>query len=96
MNAVKKGDVVITQDHGLASMLIGRNVYVISSRGKVYKEDEMDFSLHLRYLSANKRRSGKYVEGPKPFTEENDSNLLLHFQEFCRTMKEFKILSRIL
>lgn len=52
-------------------MLVSRNVYVISPCGKVYKEDEMDFSLHLRYLSAKERRSGKYGKGPKPFTEDD-------------------------
>lgn len=68
LNHAKKNDVVVTQDIGLASMLVSRNVYVLTPRGKQYEESEMELSLHMRFLSAKERRKGNYSKGPKAFS----------------------------
>lgn len=71
MNHVKRQDIVITQDIGLASTLLNRGVYVLSPRGNVYREEDMYVALDLRYLSAKARRQGKHSKGPKPYTLED-------------------------
>lgn len=71
VNHVEKNDVVVTQDHGLASLLSGRGVYVLSPRGKPFVESEMMSVLHARFLSAKQRRAGGRVKGPGKMTKED-------------------------
>lgn len=70
-NYSKRGDVVITQDIGLASTLLLNGVHVLSPRGNVYEEGQIHTALDMRYLSAKARRQGVYGKGPKPFKEED-------------------------
>jgi uncharacterized protein len=69
-NLSKKNDIVVTQDHALASLLLPKGVYVLTPRGKQFLEEEMERVLHERYLSAKARRSGKHSKGPAKFTKE--------------------------
>jgi uncharacterized protein len=85
-NHSKKNDLVVTQDHALASLLISKGVYVITPRGKQFQENEMDRVLHERYISAKARRSGKHSKGPAKFTKEDTVR-------FCRVFCE--ILSNV-
>jgi uncharacterized protein len=70
MNHVKAGDLVITQDIGLASTLLPKDVYVLSPRGIPFEEKSINSALDMRYL-AKARRNGVYGKGPKPFTNED-------------------------
>ncbi len=70
-NSVKKGDIVITADIGLAGTLLAKRVYVLSPRGKEYTEDKIMSLLDMRYQSAKLRRQGKHTKGPKSFTKED-------------------------
>ena len=70
-NHISKGDIVITQDMGLASILTHKGVYVMTARGKVLKEEDMPAILHRRYLSYKQMSSGNRVKGPKAFTEQD-------------------------
>ncbi|GKU81294.1 YaiI/YqxD family protein [Niallia sp. NCCP-28] len=74
MNSVKKQDIVITQDIGLASTLLLKDVYVLSPRGKLMEEKDIATALDMRYLSAKARRRGIYGKGPKSFTEADRKN----------------------
>lgn len=85
VNHVKKGDLVVSQDIGLAGLLLKKEVLVITPRGKIYTESNIDTALQFRYLSAMERRGGKHTKGPKKFTESDIIN-------FITTMK--KILSK--
>ncbi|MCA1031783.1 YaiI/YqxD family protein [Bacillus timonensis] len=71
MNHAVKQDIVVTQDIGLASVLLKKNIFVINPRGKIYLEKDMDTILDLRYLSAKERRKGTYTKGPKAFSDED-------------------------
>lgn len=66
-----EGNVVITQDHGLASLLVSKGVYVISPRGKRFTDEEMPSLLQSRYYSSKLRRSGHRTKGPSRFTQED-------------------------
>lgn len=85
VNHVQNHDIVISQDIGLAGLLLSKGVIVVTPRGKQYSEGNIDTALQFRYLSAMERRSGKYTKGPKKFTEEDRLN-------FITTME--KILSK--
>jgi uncharacterized protein len=91
MNHASKGDIVITQDIGLASTLVNRDVVSISPRGHLYLEKDMDTVLHLRYLSAKERRSGSHSKGPKPFTEEDRNHFIMSFENILSKLAGFKM-----
>lgn len=61
-NHVKPGDIVVTQDIGLASLLLNRNVSVMSERGRLYKEDTIDFALEGRHFSGKQRRKRRICQ----------------------------------
>lgn len=64
-NHVKPGDIVVTQDIGLASLLLNRNVSVMSERGRLYKEDTIDFALEAVIFPANKEEKAYMPKGLK-------------------------------
>ncbi len=49
VNAVKKGDIVITNDIGLAGTLLPKAVYVLSSKGGEYTDENISMLLDMRY-----------------------------------------------
>ncbi|RIW37573.1 YaiI/YqxD family protein [Bacillus salacetis] len=81
MNHTKKGDVIVTQDIGLASVVLPKGVYAISPRGKEFREETISTALDFRYLSAKERRNGKYGKGPKPFTSEDRDRFVSVFNK---------------
>lgn len=58
VNAVEKGDVVVTQDYGLAAMCLSRNAYPIRQDGFIYTHDNIEGLLQIRYTEGKIRRSG--------------------------------------
>ncbi|WP_408631577.1 YaiI/YqxD family protein [Metabacillus kandeliae] len=71
VNMARSGDIVVTQDIGLAGLLLKRDVIVLTPRGKQYTETNIGTALEFRYLSAMERRSGNYLKGPKKQTDED-------------------------
>ncbi|WP_156290376.1 YaiI/YqxD family protein [Oceanobacillus salinisoli] len=71
MKLAKKGDMVVTQDYGLASLGLAKGCQVVHHKGFIYNNENIDHLLQTRYLSAMARKSGKRTKGPKPFTEED-------------------------
>lgn len=85
---VEKGDIVVTQDYGLAALIIARDCHGISPRGDIYHPGNIDYLLERRHHHAKARRAGHRAKGPKPFTIEDRerfadalSKLLLRLQE---------------
>jgi len=56
----KKGDVVITQDFGLAAMLLPKDVICINQDGRLYQVETMDLLLAQRHDRAKERKNGRY------------------------------------
>lgn len=71
VNHANAGDIVVTHDIGLASLLVGKQVHVISPRGRQYTEATMDELLHQRYLSYKGMRAGQRLKGPQAFKKED-------------------------
>ncbi len=76
MNLAEKGDIAVTQDWGLAAMLIGKEVRCISPAGKKYQPENMNFLLEERALKAKYRRCGGRTRGPKKRSAEDDRRFL--------------------
>ena len=74
INLVKKDDIVITQDYGLAAMAINKAYYVINKNGLIYTNDNIDRLLYNRHISKKIRKSGGRVKGPKKRSNEDNIN----------------------
>jgi uncharacterized protein len=71
MKLAGKGDIIVTQDYGLASLGLAKGCTVLHHTGYSYTNENIDQLLQSRYLSAMARKSGKRTKGPKPFTAED-------------------------
>lgn len=75
-NRIEAGDILITQDFGLATIGLAKRAVVLSNRGQRYTDRTIDFLLENRHERAKQRRGGKYGKGPRPFTEEDRRTFL--------------------
>ncbi|RBP45512.1 YaiI/YqxD family protein [Garciella nitratireducens] len=72
MRNLDKGDIVITQDYGLASLSLDKNAYVLSFNGKNFTKDNINIYLYQRYLSAQQRQKRiKTLKQKKRHRKEN-------------------------
>lgn len=74
MNLCTDGDIVITQDWGLAAMVMGKGAQALGPAGRIYKAEMMDFMLEEREVKARLRRGGGRTKGPKKRTTEDDKH----------------------
>ncbi len=73
MNLCRRGDIVITQDYGVAAMALGRGAICLHHTGKRYTDDNIDLMLMERHAAKKARRaSGKHhLRGPSRYTQED-------------------------
>ncbi|WP_424237133.1 YaiI/YqxD family protein [Bhargavaea ginsengi] len=65
VNRVSPGDIVVTQDYGLAAMVLAKGGRPIDQNGRLYTEDNIDGLLMSRYVSKKVRDAGGRMKGPK-------------------------------
>ncbi len=82
-NATNKHDIVVTQDYGLATMILAKQAYVISPRGLVFNNDNIDSLLMTRHINKVNRRQKKYSSIPKRKQQDND-NFKQNFINLCQ------------
>jgi len=63
VNRVKPGDIVVTQDYGLASMCLAKCARVLNQNGLEYTADNIDTLLLRRYENKKLLRAGKHPKG---------------------------------
>ncbi|GAA0451024.1 YaiI/YqxD family protein [Alkalibacillus silvisoli] len=80
MQQANKGDLIITQDYGLASLALPKSCTVMHHKGFLYSEHNIDQLLQSRYLNAMARKSGQRTKGPKAFTKEDREHFALKLQ----------------
>lgn len=64
VNLVQPGDVVVTQDYGLAAMCLARGVRVLHQDGMAYTGDNIDALLLARHTAKKIRNAGGRMKGP--------------------------------
>jgi uncharacterized protein YaiI (UPF0178 family) len=72
INRVQRGDIVVTQDWGLAAMVLGKAGKPIDPRGRIFTEKNIDLLLEERHLKAKFRRGGGRTKGPRARTAEDE------------------------
>lgn len=75
-------DVVVTQDIGVAAMVLGRGARAVSPRGRVFHAVAIDAELAVRHAEQRHRRAGGRTGGPRAFTDEDRE----HFTESLERM----------
>lgn len=80
----RKGDIVVTQDYGVAAMALGKGAYAIHQSGKWYTDDNIDRMLMERHLNKKARRGShrNHIKGPRKRTSEDD----VRFAESLETL----------
>ncbi|MGG7098367.1 YaiI/YqxD family protein [Clostridium sardiniense] len=76
VNNSQNGDIVVTQDYGVAAMCLPRGVNVISPKGSIYTEKNIDLLLEQRHISQKIRKAGGRFKGPKKRTSEDEERLI--------------------
>ena len=72
MGLLARDDIVVTQDYGLAAMVIGKGAKAINQNGMIFTNDNMDRLLMERHISAKVRRGGGRTKGPAKRTKEDN------------------------
>lgn len=82
VNELEAGDIVVTQDYGLAAMCLSKEAIAINQNGMVYTEDNIDGMLNRRHLHQSLRRQNKYLSKSKKRKKKWD----LNFEEELRAL----------
>ena len=78
VNMAQKGDIVVTQDYGLAAMCLARGAVCVSQNGMIYSDKNIESLLMQRYAAKKirgERRSSRSarLKGPPKRTPEQDA-----------------------
>ena len=78
-----KGDIVVSQDYGVAAMALGKGAYAIHQSGKWYTNENIDQMLMERHMAKKARRANSkhHLKGPKKRTEEDDKRFAESFEK---------------
>lgn len=83
----RAGDVVVTQDFGVAAMALSVGARALNQNGLIFTAENMDALLMERHVSAKIRRAGGRTRNPHKRTREDDAR----FEEaFCGLLAEEK------
>lgn len=79
----QKGDIVVSQDYGVAAMALGKGAFAIHQSGKWYTNENIDQMLMERHLAKKARRSNSknHIKGPRKRTEEDDHRFAESFEK---------------
>lgn len=81
-----QGDIVVTQDYGVAAMALGKGAYAIHQSGRWYTNENIDQMLMERHLAKKARRakSKNHLKGPKKRTKEDDQRFAESFEKMIK------------
>ena len=82
----KSENIVITQDYGLASLLLAKVKYVMHHSGFIFNQQNISNLLEQRHASAQFRKSGGRTKGPSAFTEEDVTKFETKFTTILQTI----------
>ena len=72
VNRIKKGDIVVTQDYGLAAMALAKRGRPIDQNGRWYTDHNIDQLLDSRHFAQKVRQAGGRLKGPKKRSAEQN------------------------
>lgn len=82
MKMASNGDLVVTQDYGLAALALSKGCVVLHHKGFQFTQQNIDGLLQNRHLSAQARKAGKKTKGPKAMSMEDRATFRELLQSF--------------
>ena len=83
-NNTQKGDIVVTQDYGVAAMALGKGAYAIHHNGREYLNEGINQMLMERHIAKKLRMAGGRVKGStKRRSGKEDEGFRKCFQRLC-------------
>ena len=84
-----KGDIVVSQDYGVAAMALGKGAYAIHQSGKWYTNENIDQMLMERYLNKKARRASRknHLKGPRKRTSEDNERFRESFEKMIQVLQ---------
>ena len=85
-----RGDIVVSQDYGVAAMALGKGANAIHQSGKWYTNENIDQMLMERHLNKKARRAyGKnHLKGPRKRTAEDDEHFRASFEKMIHMVMD--------
>ncbi|MGM9966502.1 MULTISPECIES: YaiI/YqxD family protein [unclassified Rummeliibacillus] len=83
VNQLQKGDISITQDYGLAAMVLAKGGYVMNQNGLQYTSENIDQLLYSRHINQKIRQAGGRTKGPKKRSKESNERFITNFRKLC-------------
>jgi len=80
VNMIEPGDIVVTQDYGLAAMCLARRGIPIRQDGMVYTDNNIDGLLTQRHTARKIRMAGGRVKGPAKRKPEQNLSFVANFE----------------
>ena len=74
INLLKREDIVVTQDYGVAAMGLGKGAKVLNQNGLIYSDNNIDRLLFERHIGQKVRRAGGRTGSVKKRSKEDDDN----------------------
>ena len=92
LNLCQRGDVVVTQDYGVAAMILGKGGYGIHQSGRWYTDQNIDELLMQRHIAKKVRRSSKknHLRESAKRTEQDDRRFQESFEKLIKKVKEYR------
>ncbi|HZK20923.1 MAG TPA: YaiI/YqxD family protein [Oscillospiraceae bacterium] len=81
VNMVEKGDIVVTQDYGLAAMCLAKQAITLNQDGMVYTDNNIGTLLSARHTAKKVRLAGGRLKGEKKRTAQQDTMFLNRLRE---------------
>lgn len=84
INRIQPGCLVITQDYGLASLVLAKGAHAMHPSGKIYNQHNIDFLLMDRHLAAKSRRAGEKTARNRKRSTSDDQNFGRQLEAFFK------------
>jgi uncharacterized protein YaiI (UPF0178 family) len=81
INLVSAGDIVVTQDYGVAAMALGKKARALNQNGLVFSDNNIDRLLFERHLGQKMRRAGGRTTNTPKRSREDDANFERTFRK---------------
>jgi uncharacterized protein YaiI (UPF0178 family) len=88
VNRVQKNDIVVTQDYGLAAMVLAKKGHPIDQNGRLYTEENIDQLLYARHTAQKVRMAGGRLRGPKKRLKESDIMFEKSLLQLCERISK--------
>ncbi|HBT63903.1 MAG TPA: hypothetical protein DEB10_04475 [Ruminococcaceae bacterium] len=84
VNMLRPGDLVVTQDYGLAAMCLARRALPISQDGMVYHDGNIESLLQARHAAKKIRSAGGRLKGSRKRTPDQNVRFSAEFEKLIQ------------